>query len=123
MAKSALVACRHLDDERALLYSEFVFLSLSKAARAALENLMASGQFEFKSDFARKHRAAGRAEGLAEGEARGEAKAVLAVLEARALTVSDDARSRILACVDLSLLNRWIREVATVKTTDELFRE
>jgi hypothetical protein len=67
-----------------------VFVALSEAARAALENLMAGGTYELQSDFAKKHRAKGRAE----GEAKGRAQAILDVLEARGLPVSDEARVR-----------------------------
>jgi hypothetical protein len=102
-----------LSDERQVLYSDLVFAALSEAARAALEDLMAGGTYEFQSDFAKKHPAKGRAEG--------EAKALLAVLEARGLRASDDARARILACTDAAQLEAWVRKAATATSIDELF--
>ena len=82
---------------------------------------------------AREYGAAQRAEGKAEGEARGEARgeakgiakgkadAVLAVLTARGLLVSDEARARIEACTDVATLDRWIARAATVSSTEEVF--
>jgi hypothetical protein len=71
----------------------------------------------------------GRREGLAEGEARGEAKgeakgkvqAILAVLEARGLTVSEAQRAAIVGCSDLGQLDRWVRQAVTAKTAGALF--
>jgi len=141
--KAALTACHGLSEDRALPYSGLVFLSLNRAAKAALEKLMASGQFEYQSDFALKHRGEGEAIGVAKGEAigvakgeaigvakgeaigvaKGEAKAVIAFLEARQVPLGSEARERILACTDLSVLERWIRQAVTVAAVEELFRD
>jgi hypothetical protein len=109
LGRAALLGMLRLSDERQVLYSDLVFAALSEAARAALEDLMASGNYEFQSDFAKKH------------QARGEAKALLAVLESRALHISDEARARILACADATRLDAWVRKAITVKSVDELF--
>jgi hypothetical protein len=113
LGRAALLATLRLSDERQVLYSDLVFAALSEAARAALEDLMAGGTYEFQSDFAKKHQAKGRAEGRAE--------ALLAVLEARGLRASDEARVRILACADATQLDAWIRKAATATSIDELF--
>jgi predicted transposase/invertase (TIGR01784 family) len=63
----------------------------------------------------------GRREGRAEGEAKGEAQAILMVLEARGLAVTDAQRTRILGCTDLERLERWVRRAVTVKTAAALF--
>jgi hypothetical protein len=117
LGRAALLATLRLSDERQVLYSDLVFAALSEAARAALEDLMAGGTYEFQSDFAKKHQAKGRAEGRAEGEA----KALLAVLEARGLRPSDEARARIVACTDSAQLEAWIRKAVSVASVDELF--
>jgi hypothetical protein len=117
----AILAARHLSDERQVLYSDLVYAALSQAARTALEGLMASGTYEFQSEFAKKHQAKGRAEGVAEGEAKGRAEALLDVLEARGLPVSDEARARILACTDAAQLAAWVRSAVTAASVDELF--
>jgi len=113
VALAALAAAAGLDEERALLYSDVIMASLSEASRTALEKLMATGNYEYQSDFAKTH----RAQGNAEGEARG----VLKFLEARGITVSADQKARILACTDIEVLDRWIRKAVSVTTADALF--
>jgi hypothetical protein len=113
IGRAALLAALHLSDERQVLYSDVVFAALSEAARIALEDLMAGGTYEFQSEFAKKHQATGRAEGRAQ--------AVLDVLDARSLRVSDDARARILACTDTEQLAAWVRKAVTATSVDELF--
>ena len=63
IAAAAFEACRGLDDERALLCLDLVGISLGAIARAAFQDLMGNGTYEFQSDFAKKHRAAGKEEG------------------------------------------------------------
>ena len=125
LGRAALLGMLRLSDERQVLYSDLVFAALSEAARAALEDLMASGNYEFQSDFAKKHQAKGRAEGEVKGEAKGRAEgraeALLAVLEARGLRASDEARARILACTDVAQLDAWIRKAISVSSVNELF--
>ncbi|MFG1851756.1 hypothetical protein ACGFJT_07945 [Actinomadura geliboluensis] len=89
--------------------------------------------YEWKSDFAKKHRAEGRAEGLAEGraeglaEARAEvraegmARAVLIVLEARGITVSGETRQRVTSCMDTDQLECWAKRAALVDKAEDLF--
>jgi len=66
-------------------------------------------------------RAEGREEGREEGRAEGEIDSILAVLDARGLEISDEARERIRRCDDLNQLNTWIRRAATVSSADDLF--
>jgi len=144
-AKAALAAVVGLDDHRALLYCDLILCALRGPARVAVEELMASGTYEYQSDFARKYiakgrvegeakgkvegraegkvegRAEGKVEGRAEGEAKGEAKSVLMFLEARRLVVTDEQKQRILSCTDLEVLDRWIRKAAVATSVDELF--
>jgi hypothetical protein len=117
VALAALAAVAGLDEERGLLYWDLLLLSLSEAARAALEELMDAGNYEYQSDFAKTHRAQGKAEGWVAGEAT----AVLTFLDARGIAVTAEHKSRILACSDLAVLERWIRKAVSVTTADELF--
>lgn len=117
IATAALAACRRLDDERAMLYFDLIGISLGDAARAAFEDLMAQGNYEFQSDFFKKRIAAGHAAGKADGEAT----AVLTVLDARGIAVSAEQKERILGCSDVALLERWLRKAVTVASADELF--
>ncbi len=102
---------------RARLYSDLIYAALSEAAKAALEDLMATGTYVIQSEFAKKHQAAGRVEGRIEGRAQ----AIVDFLEARGLTVSEESRSRILACTDAGQLSAWLRKAATATTVDQVF--
>jgi hypothetical protein len=117
IAEAALAAARGLDDERSKLYADLVLTSVDAAARAILEALMASGNYEYQSDFARRY----VAQGKREGEAAGLARALLAVLAARGLEVPADARARIETCKDLEQLDAWLkRAVAATSLVDVL---
>jgi hypothetical protein len=65
--------------------------------------------------------AAGFAKGFAKGEAKGKGAVVLAVLSARGVPVSNEARARIEACTDVARLDLWISRAATVSSTEEVF--
>ena len=117
VAYAAFEATKHLGEERRVLYSDLILASLSEAARARMEELMAAGKYEYQSDFAKTHQALGRAE----GEALGRAEAVLGFLNARGLVVSEHDRARILACTDAETLDRWIRMAATITAAEALF--
>ncbi|GAA2069783.1 hypothetical protein [Actinomadura alba] len=102
---------------RGQTYLDNVLAVQPEPARRLLEILMTARTREYKSDFFR--RAYG--EGKAEGKAEGEAKAILEVLAARDLTLSEEARVRITSCTDLDQLENWIRRVATVESVEDLF--
>ncbi len=123
-ALGAVSRASRLDPEQRLVYADLVLAALGEAARKALVELMSLGKYEYQSEFARKYYGeglmTGRAEGRAEGEARGKAEAVVAVLRARGLEVSAEAEARLLACRDLALLDRWLRQAATAASADEL---
>ena len=72
--------------------------------RTAIEQSEAKGRTEGKIE--------GKIEGKTEGKTEGKAEAVLALLAARGLTVSDALRRRVLACADLATLERWIVRAA-----------
>lgn len=116
---SALLAgMRFFDRDQLDLYTDLVLAALSKPVRARLEELMTTaGTYEYKSDFARHYFGKGRAEGRAEGEA----KALLRVLAARGIDVSEAARARITECADLDQLERWLDRAVVVNSAEELF--
>jgi len=117
---AALRSTLRLPADQQLVYCDLILAALTDAARTALENLMRS-RYEYQSDFAKKYFSEGRAEGEAKGRAEGEAKALLAVLQARGVPVSDEARGRILACTDAAQLDAWVRKAVAVASADELF--
>ena len=63
----------------------------------------------------------GKAEGKAEGEVAGKIAAILSVLEARGLAISEEQKQRVHACTEIEVLDRWIRRAATASSADELF--
>jgi hypothetical protein len=107
--------------DRADLYYDVVSTVLPKAARDLMESLMSITTRRPQSDNFRRLFDRGAAQGEARGEARAERRAVLAVLEARGLAVTDDVRERITTCTDIEQLDAWVRRAATATTVDDLF--
>jgi predicted transposase/invertase (TIGR01784 family) len=70
---------------------------------------------------AREYGEAKEAEGFAKGETAAKAAAVLAILSARGLSVSGEARARIEACADVGILDRWITRAAMAASSEEIF--
>jgi predicted transposase/invertase (TIGR01784 family) len=66
-------------------------------------------------------RAEGHKSGLAEGQIAAKSAAILAVLAARGLAVSAEARGRIEACRDAAMLDRWIARAATAPSAEGVF--
>jgi predicted transposase/invertase (TIGR01784 family) len=64
--------------------------------------------------------AEGKTAGFAEGETAGQARALLAILAARGVPVSKEARARIEACRDGTTLDQWIGRAATAKSAEEV---
>jgi PD-(D/E)XK nuclease family transposase len=72
-------------------------------------------------EYGAAQRAEGEAAGFAKGEAKGKAAAILAVLSARGVPVSNEARAHIEACTNVAMLDLWISRAATVSSTEEVF--
>ncbi|WP_116244005.1 hypothetical protein [Nocardiopsis sp. FIRDI 009] len=127
--KAAEAALDALPEHTRLVYYDFIESKLSAAARQKWEELMATGTYEWQSDFARKYVGQGREEGLKEGRIEGqvvgriegERKALLRVLRVRDVPVSDSARDRIERCADLTELESWLDRAVTVTDADQLF--
>jgi len=67
-----------------------------------------------------KGEARGREAGRAEGRAEGLAEAILSLLKARGVAVSDARRQEISACQDLDRLHRWLRQAALASSAEDL---
>jgi hypothetical protein len=89
----------------------------SDAARQILEAMMTTSEYE-KTFVERIHD-----QGIAEGEARGEAKAVLRLLEARGLTLTQEQRDRVTSCTDAAQLDLWLDRAITASTDAEVFAD
>lgn len=85
----------------------------------ALQNLLQRRGIPSLDEALREARRAGERA----GEARGKAEAVLTVLAARGLVVSEEERRRVLACADLPTLERWLARAATEPTSARVFAD
>jgi hypothetical protein len=113
IATAALAAVAGLDEERATLYGDVVLSCLGEAARRALEAMMASGNYEYQTEFVRNN--------VAKGMAKARSGDVLTVLEARTIAVPDEVRQRVQASTDLDELDQWLRRAAVVGSAAEIF--
>jgi hypothetical protein len=120
-----------LDEARRDFYLDLVASQLNAAACAAMEAMMEAGQAggeqlgfmaQLKAKMEAKAKAEAKVEAKAEveAEAKAEAKAeaLLTVLQARGLSVSEAARTKILACMDLQMLDRWVARAVTAPNAD-----
>jgi hypothetical protein len=86
-------------------------LDAAVADNAVIEALAAKG-----NPALRRREAAAEAR----GEAKSKAAAILEVLEARSIPVSEDQRCIISQCRDLDRLSRWLRRAAVASTAGEV---
>ncbi|MBI2392022.1 MAG: hypothetical protein HYV09_20690 [Deltaproteobacteria bacterium] len=112
-----------VDDARTGIYTDLILQALKGAPKRVLEALMKTGKYEYGSDFALHYIGLGREEGRVEGRAQGEAQALLRVLARRGFAVDRAIEQRVLSCVDLELLGRWIDRAVTARTLEEVFAD
>ncbi|MBX6383457.1 MAG: hypothetical protein IRZ07_10885 [Microbispora sp.] len=114
---NALFAALHnLDRDLGGMYADMVRAALPRKVWDHLEEHLKAETYEYLSDWARENIAKGRAEGKAEGKA----EAILTVLSARGIEVSEDLSEKIRKCNDLDRLAAWLRAAATVDSSDAL---
>ena len=108
---------RRLPRERAAKYHEHAYNMSPQAVQQILEQLMTSEAWPVYSPFAKEHFGRGKKEGKQEGEA----EAILLVLTARGLDVSEAERDRIIGCTNLKQLKAWVTCAATAEKTSDIF--
>jgi hypothetical protein len=91
-------------------YTELAYRMSSDTLRKILKGIMATETWPVYSPFAKEH------------YGRGEADAILLVLKARGVTVTDEQRDRIIHSTDLDQLKEWVTRAATVSDASGLFR-
>ncbi|MFI6299611.1 hypothetical protein ACIBEJ_49010 [Nonomuraea sp. NPDC050790] len=106
-------ALNSIDPSMAARYAEYVTVALTGDAQKEMERLMATKSYLYQGEYAQSISVA--------AEARGEAKAVIKILQARGIPVTDQQQERIQACSDADTLDRWVKRVISVTTADELF--
>jgi hypothetical protein len=108
---------RQLSPGHAMKYHEHAFNMSPLVVQRILEQLMKSDAWPVYSPFAKEHFGRGKKEGKAEGEV----EAILVVLDARNLDITDAERARITGCTDLRQLKTWVKRAATAEKTSDIF--
>jgi hypothetical protein len=121
IGRAAMAGIAGLPADVRATWEAVILAELNEAARVALEARMALNpeKYREKHPYYREALAKGRTE----GETMGEARALLTMLSARGVAVSEAARERILACKQIDVLEGWIRRALTVTAVDEMFAE
>jgi hypothetical protein len=116
---------RKLPPDSAAQYHEHAYNLSPLAVRRILEQLMTSDTWPVYSPFAKEHygrgKKEGRTQGRKEGVAAGEAEAILVVLAARGLDVSEVERVQVTSCANLRQLKKWIQRAATAEKAADIF--
>jgi hypothetical protein len=129
IAQVAQQVSANLDEDRATLYCDLIFHSLSEAARRAFQT-MRMFKYEYQSDFARQYfaqgrtegreagREEGRMEGRLEGITQGRVELVLRQLTVRFGELGKDVEARI-AAASLAELDEIGERLLTARTLEE----
>jgi hypothetical protein len=108
--KALVAGLTSVEKERSDLYSDIVLAALGPVVRRHVEALMGLlANYEYQSETFRRI------------ISQGEAKAMLEVLDARGIPVSDEERMRIMACTDPDQMRVWVRRAVTAQSVEELF--
>ena len=111
IARAAVNAISSLSEEQQLLYSILIEKALSEAARKAL-----AMEPNIQKFFTEAHRRS-----YDQGKAEGKAEDLIKILKRRGMAVTDEQQRQIVACTDLSTLDRWLDRAFSVTAVDELF--
>jgi hypothetical protein len=111
IALAASTAAQKLGKDLWLLYFGLIQTGLGEAARKKFQMLPQGQQFFDES----------QQRSFERGAATAEAKAVLLVLERRGVAISDEQRTRVVACTELAVLEGWLDRAITAASADELF--
>jgi hypothetical protein len=107
------MASAEVSDADRLRMTAIILRLASDAARQILEAMMTTSEYE-KTFVERIHD-----QGIAEGKA----EAVLKLLDARRLTLSQEQRQRVTSCTDSAQLDRWFDRAITAGTAAEVFAD
>lgn len=122
--KTMSVALRDTPESIAGPVVEFIAQGLgNRPAARQWRNLVAVDLSFYTSPLSEEIREEGRAEGRSEGRSEGQAEALLLILGARGIGISDATRERVTSCGDPDVLRRWLIRAASVTTSDEIFDE
>lgn len=102
-----------IPEEYRTSYTEYTMTITPRNIRWLLEGEMNPTDWPVVSSFAKEH--------FGKGEIEGATQALLVVLEARGLTVTEEARERVTSCTDLDQLKAWTTKAVTAESIDEVF--
>jgi hypothetical protein len=117
-AAAGAASVSRLDEDTGLLYFAAIRDALGPAARKAFE--MIPNVERYLDAATRKKIQRARTEGK-EALVQSKHGAVLAVLQARGLSVTDRQRARIAACTRVATLDAWLRRAVTAPSTTAVF--
>jgi hypothetical protein len=115
VALAATAGVAELSGEKLVLHSDLIEHALSEAARKAFEMYFPKG-YEPLTETGRR-----LARALADGRFEGRSEAIVAVLAARSISLSDAQRSRLRTQRDPAVLERWLQRAMTVVVASERF--
>ncbi len=144
IGRAALEGFSTLDEKLAAFYTDILYNAINEAARRVLEVKMKG--YVWTSPWARELIQRGRDEGVKLGRDEGlkdgvklgrdegvklgrdeglklAARSLITVLRARNIDVPEQARQRILAEQDISVIERWLERAVTAVTLADVFNE
>ena len=119
IGKAALHACAKLEPDKARLFADAVYASLSDAARQEVKRMDVK-KWVPMSDWAREHWAQGRVEGKAEGKAEGSAEVIRRQLAVRFGPVAPEIEARVSTASADELAEMGVR-ILTATTLEQVF--
>jgi hypothetical protein len=128
LAKTAAESLVSIAPERARLYTDLVLMHLGEAAKSWLEKTMDVANYQVQSEFLKRLEAEASERGLQRGLQQGlqqglldeRSQAVLEVLRARGLDVTQEVEEGLKSVRDLDRLAELLRRAVTVKDAREL---
>lgn len=121
LAATALDAVAALEGERATLYYDLILGSLPAKLAEALEQMMVSRKYEYRSSFAKRYFSAGREEGREEGR-EGLQLAVRQLVRTRLGEVPAVIEERIATAGEIATLIGWIEALGAASNAADVSR-
>ena len=115
VVQAALVALARLDREHAAVYFQVVWNALREPMQRALEALVMERQAEGEARFPPFAQRI-----FEQGELKGKRDALLRLLARAGITLTEDEVTRVKACDDPALLDRWVDNVLGAKTAADV---
>jgi hypothetical protein len=116
LISAALASMAELGEGARAAYYDLLRYHVGKEVfERVLEAMMGTSEHKYLSDFAQKY--------YGEGEVKATRDAVLAVLAARGLAVSEADRARVEACSDTATLGKWLTLGARATAAAEVFED